>query len=508
MKKGAFMSFDGLMMHHLIHEYMPNLVPSKIDGIYFEHPDRFIFHLYKGKKFQFIIDLNAQANRLYYEDERIKPKANHPFLNILKKHLSNASIKHMRQHQTDRVLLIDLEVYDPFEGKKEYVLIVEAMGKHANLIFTKDNIIIGAYKTMVSTKHRSIYQGLEFQFFPSEKTPFTMMVAPSDDALLIQKTYEGISPDTSIYLASTFQKALDISPKPSKYQQQMLIYHKEDATPYASINDMMKDQTSKPLSLTQEIQIIEKALAKKQQKLGFLTSDLDTYEKDLQLKKDADILLTYPHQYEYASKVYNIVLDASKTINENVLLMYKAYKKAKRSIDVILSQIDLTKADIELLHQTLFDIEQQSISHDDLKQLMTELELIKPQRRKEISPKVMHHHVKHQDYDIFYGLNALQNNYVTHYLAKKDDYFIHVKDAPGAHVIYRGPAQGGAFEVALKIAAYHSKLRLSSSIPVNYTLKKYVKKIPGLFGSHVSLSTYQTKYVDLEDDFVNMWDIM
>jgi len=502
------MSFDGLMMYHLIREYMPNLIQSKVEGIYFEHPDRFIFHLYKGKKFQFIIDLNAQGNRLYYEDERIKPKANHPFLNVLKKHITQASLKQLRQHQTDRVLIFDLETYDAFDGKKDYVLIFEAMGKHANLILTQNNIIIGAYKTMVSTSHRSIFQGLKFQFFPSNKTPFTTMDTPSDDAKSIQNTYEGISPDTSLYLASTFQKALDINPKPSRYQHQMLIYSKDNATSYQSMNDMMKDNNNKPLSFTQETQIIEKALAKKQQKLGFLTFDLNKYEQDTHLKNDADTLLSYPHQYQYASNIDHIILDPSKTVNENALDLYKAYKKAKRAIDVIHSQIDMTKAEIELLQQTLFDIHQHAIQHHDLRQLMIELNLIKPHKHTEKQPKIMHHHIKHQAYDIFYGTNAMQNNYVTHQLAKKDDYFIHVKDAPGAHVIYRGQAHDEGFLLALKIAAYHSKLRFSSSIPVNYTLKKHVKKIPGLFGSYVTLTTYQTKYIDLEDDFVNMWDIM
>lgn len=502
------MSFDGLMMYHLIKEYQLHLIPSKLENIYFEQPDRFIFHSYHGSKYQIIIDLNAQGNRIYFEDEQMKPKTSHPFLNTLKKHLTKASIQNLRQHQTDRVLLIDFTSYDPFDGKQDYILIFEAMGKHANLILTKDNIIIGAYKTIISTNHRSIYQGLEYQFFPSHKVPFTNMERPHDDAKLIQQTYEGISPDTALYLALTYQKALDIIPVPTLYQNHMLLYHKTDGKTYPSINDLMREDISKPLSLVQELQIIEKAIDKKQQKLGFLSNDLISYEDKLDLKTKADTLLTYPHQYDYVNHVFDTPLDPTKTVNENIQDMYKTYKKAHRALENIQAQIDMTQAEIDILKQAQYDIKEGTIQYDDLKQLMVELELIKPQKKTSKPTKTMYKTIHHEDYVIFYGINALQNNYVTHQLAKHDDYFMHVKDAPGAHVIYRGSDQHEGFQIALKVAAYHSKLKYSSSIPVNVTFKKHVKKIAGLHGSYVSFKTYQTKYVDIDDDFVNMWDIM
>ena len=79
---------------------------------------------------------------------------------------------------------------------------------------------------------------------------------------------------------------------------------------------------------------------------------------------------------------------------------------------------------------------------------------------------------------IFVGKNNIQNDYITHKLALKNDYFMHVKDMPGSHIIIRkdGELTEKVIRTAANLAAYYSKGKLSSSVPVDYTLVKYVKK--------------------------------
>ena len=81
--------------------------------------------------------------------------------------------------------------------------------------------------------------------------------------------------------------------------------------------------------------------------------------------------------------------------------------------------------------------------------------------------------------------------------------WFHVKDMPGSHVIVHSQnLDEYTIRLAAKIAAYYSKGRLSSSVPVNYaqvrTLKKPHSSKPGL----VLLSNYKTIYIDPDDTFL------
>jgi len=66
------------------------------------------------------------------------------------------------------------------------------------------------------------------------------------------------------------------------------------------------------------------------------------------------------------------------------------------------------------------------------------------------------------------------------HLAKKEDLWLHAKDAPGGHVIIRSqPGReipDATLEQAAQLAAYYSDSRRSSKVPVDYTLRKNVWK--------------------------------
>jgi predicted ribosome quality control (RQC) complex YloA/Tae2 family protein len=86
-----------------------------------------------------------------------------------------------------------------------------------------------------------------------------------------------------------------------------------------------------------------------------------------------------------------------------------------------------------------------------------------------------------EGWTVLVGRSNQENDYVTHRLAKPDDYWFHVHGCPGSHVVLRregrkdNPSARTIEEVA-SIAAFFSKARTSRKAPVIYTLKKYVRK--------------------------------
>jgi predicted ribosome quality control (RQC) complex YloA/Tae2 family protein len=83
---------------------------------------------------------------------------------------------------------------------------------------------------------------------------------------------------------------------------------------------------------------------------------------------------------------------------------------------------------------------------------------------------------------VLVGRSARENDTLTHRYAAPGDLWFHARQAQGAHVVLRREKgrpepPRKTIEEAAAIAAYHSKARTSSHVPVSYTEKRYVKKV-------------------------------
>ena len=101
-------------------------------------------------------------------------------------------------------------------------------------------------------------------------------------------------------------------------------------------------------------------------------------------------------------------------------------------------------------------------------------------------------------YLVLCGKNNLQNEYITHKLADRQDYWFHAKGVPGSHVVMvTGGEEPDArdFTEAASIAAQYSKAAGGAQIPVDYLLVRHVKKVPGSKPGFVVYHTNWTAYV-------------
>jgi predicted ribosome quality control (RQC) complex YloA/Tae2 family protein len=82
---------------------------------------------------------------------------------------------------------------------------------------------------------------------------------------------------------------------------------------------------------------------------------------------------------------------------------------------------------------------------------------------------------------VLIGRSNEGNDYVTHHLARPEDYWFHVHGAAGSHVVLRRgkgknePSKQTVEEVAAW-AAFYSQARTAGRVPVIVTRKKYVRK--------------------------------
>ena len=116
-----------------------------------------------------------------------------------------------------------------------------------------------------------------------------------------------------------------------------------------------------------------------------------------------------------------------------------------------------------------------------------------------------HEFVSSNGFKILVGKNNKQNDHLTLKVASNEDIWMHTKNIPGSHVIIKTEGKEvpdeTIFEGAM-LAAFFSKSKMSSQVPVDYTKKKNVKKPNGAKPGMVIYDTNNTVYVTPTEELV------
>jgi len=249
--------------------------------------------------------------------------------------------------------------------------------------------------------------------------------------------------------------------------------------------------------LKKHLQTIKKAEnAEHYQKLG----ELLTANMHLVTKGDKEV--TVIDYYDPDQKELRIDLNPNKTPSENAQSFFKTYTKLKTSKQIMEIEIIKTKEEIAYLEQLLQQID--VASPEDIEEIREELReegYIKKQstkkkyknKPKKPSPE---EYTATDGTTILVGKNNKQNEYVTMRLANRNDIWLHTKDIPGSHVVIRSqePSEETLLEAA-QLAAYFSKSQHSSSVPVDYTQIRHVKKPNGAKPGFVTYDHQKTLFV-------------
>ena len=103
-------------------------------------------------------------------------------------------------------------------------------------------------------------------------------------------------------------------------------------------------------------------------------------------------------------------------------------------------------------------------------------------------------------YEIFVGKNARNNDELSFKFAHKEDVWLHAKDVTGSHVIIRQKAGQNlpkpVLEYAASLAAFYSKRKNDTVVPVQYTPRKYIRKRKGDPPGRVVVSREQVILVE------------
>ena len=199
-----------------------------------------------------------------------------------------------------------------------------------------------------------------------------------------------------------------------------------------------------------------------------------------------------------------IELDSRLSPSSNAQRMYKKYNKCKNAERELAIQIEKAERELQYVY-SVFDALAHAENTSDLVEIRDELytsgyaskmKSYRPQKKKSTSFM----RFKTTDgYTVLCGKNNIQNENITFNLASKSDYWFHVKNKAGSHVVMvcNGEEPDAInFTEAAEIAAYYSSVEGGANVPVDYTFAKNVKKIqganPGLVIYHTNWTAYVT----------------
>ncbi|MCP9768896.1 DUF814 domain-containing protein [Lacihabitans sp. LS3-19] len=193
-----------------------------------------------------------------------------------------------------------------------------------------------------------------------------------------------------------------------------------------------------------------------------------------------------------------IVIKLKKELSpqKNAENYYRKSKNEKIEVEIIEKNIETAFNKIIEIEGQIADIE----STEHFKDLKNTLKSQKKTEAEKESPKSLFKEFNIEGHLILVGKNAKNNDILTLKHAQKEDYWLHARDCSGSHVVIKRKNKENLpnhiIEYAASLAAFYSKRKNESVVPVIFTQKKFVRKTKGLADGKVIVDKESTIMIE------------
>lgn len=541
------MALDGILLHKITDEIRHSL-PARIQKIYEISGTEILFQLHgaEGKQ-QLLVSCHSVYNRMLLT-KRSYPTPAEPgnFVMVLRKYLEGAVMEEIVQGELDRWCRIGIRRRNNLGDMENLQIYVELMGNYANLILVgPDGKIIDALKRIppFENSRRTIQSGAVFtEVEPqNKKNPFREQII--DPAVSLTKQFAGFSPFLSreiehrIRNGQTFQSIMqEISDSDALYiaeDSDQPVFHCIPLThigkcrkyPLFEAFDILyyhREEKERIKALTGDmVHFCRREWKHQTQKLPRLLKEYDAALDCDRWKKYGELLYTWNvtdtkghheielEDYENGGMI-TVPLDEKLDGKGNAKKCFTRYSKLKKGQQYMTEQIDICRREISYFEGLMEQLDQADVqTAAEIRRELEKLGYLRPRsagRKRRAKEEKLHisELTAPSGIRISYGRNNLQNDALTWHSARRTDIWLHAKDYHGAHVVIHDPQPDEeTLRLAAEIAAYFSKGRSSSSVPVNYCPVRALKKIPGAKPGMVQLTSYRTIYIDPDADHLS-----
>lgn len=311
--------------------------------------------------------------------------------------------------------------------------------------------------------------------------------------------------------------------------QPLLQYHSLRSERFGSCSELLeryyseKDRELRLKNRSQDLskqvkQLLERSIRKQESRKEELENTAKAEEKRLRgelltanlgsfRKGDTSVkVLNY-----YTGEEMIIPLDVTKTPNGNAQHYFKEYRKLRTAAEILQKLVKEGEEEQEYLRQISYDITQASTEEDflEIRKDLKDAGFLRGFKYKQKGKRKSEPYFRYRTsggYEVLVGKNNAANERLSLTVAAGKDLWLHVKGAPGSHVILRTEntvPDDGSITEACEIAAYHSSQSKGQLVPVDYTEARRVKKIPGGKTGMVTYTDQKTAYVTPDENVID-----
>ena len=555
------MSMDGLALHAVRCELLP-LVGGRIDRV--QQPDRDALLLtvrQSGGTHRLLLSAHAENGRVQLTRQTfLNPPEPPMFCMLLRRRLTGGRIADIRQRELDRVLTIVIEARNELGDLAELQLVIELMGKHSNIILVQPDGTVADCIRHVGPQMssvRTLLPGVPFHEAPvqDKQNPLTASAAALQDALDAANPVKALSDRFFGLSRTTLQALLTDGMDGAALQARMAAFQAGSFSPTLIENAFGEPVAVFPFApdtpagmahrcgsmgeaydrfyekrdaivriarhSAQLRRTLESALGRAEHKLAAYREAILGEAQCEQLRLYGELITANLHRIrrgQQALQAENYYLDPPEPCvvpldpllsgSDNAQRYFKQYRKSRTARAYAEQQQEQVAAEVAYLEGQLDNIGKCD-TLEELQEIRDELireGYLRPERRGVRQQGGVSRPMRFLSPDgiaLFVGKNNRQNDALT-LRADGEQYWLHVKNIPGSHVIVdcRGEPPADTLFAAAQLAAYYSKARQSASVPVDYTPRKYVKKPSGARAGMVIYTTNRTLYVTPDEAYV------
>ena len=197
------MAFDGIVTKAVVSELNTCLINGKINKIFEPNKNEILLGVYSsGKNYCLNVSIDSVNYRIHLTtNSKPNPQNVLNFCMVLRKHLTGGTIKRIYSNGLERIVFIDIDVYNELNDLITKTLVVELMGKHSNII-----LLNSEHTVIDSLRHLNKFDNSNRDIFPGSK--YLNIESAKKDFLAV-KTFDEFYRDVSIdseNLPSTLSK--------------------------------------------------------------------------------------------------------------------------------------------------------------------------------------------------------------------------------------------------------------------------------------------------------------
>lgn len=416
------MAFDGIVTKAVVSELNTCLINGKINKIFEPNKNEILLGVYSsGKNYCLNVSIDSVNYRINLTtNSKPNPQNVLNFCMVLRKHLTGGTIKRIYSNGLERIVFIDVDVYNELNDLITKTLVVELMGKHSNIILlNSEHTVIDSLRHLnkFDNSNRDIFPGSKYLNIESAKKDFLAVktfdefykdvsIDSENFPSTLSKVYNGFGKKNISYLLETLNIPTSVSTNNLKevysYLKDLFANMpdnvilkeyssvKKDYFAYKSTNDGLavnfylddfytsKEQSEQFKQYRDTVlKLVLNHVGKIKERIGTIDLKIADCTNAEKYRLYGELITSnlyripdYPQSevtldnYYDNNNLITIPLDEKFSPSKNAKNFFKKYRKLQNTIAIVEKQKELSEAELSYLESIVYELEEVSTIED------------------------------------------------------------------------------------------------------------------------------------------------